>query len=165
MREVGSFKMLRTSSLILVITMVAATGIFGQQAETAGAAQTDDQVYVAPNVVQSRDFNIFTTFALTNTTPYWFNPRIYLINSDGEIVRQFAPLLKGYGTWQKSSVDLIPDDFQGSVWIISAQSIVASAMIHQVKADQSLSLLGTAGIEQMNRDVAEAMLQRVRQEE
>lgn len=121
-------------------------------------------VYVASSVVQIDSSDAFTSFTLTNTTPYWFNPQIYLIDLDGVIVRQFSPLLKGFGSWQKASSDLLTGDFQGSVWIISAQPIVASAFIYQYDAKAgSLTLLGNSTLERMTPDVASDIVQRVQE--
>ncbi len=106
----------------------------------------DVHVYVAPNLVQSRAHGIFSTLTLTNTTEYWFNPRIYLVDADGNVIKQFAPLLKGFATWQKSSVDFLPADFSGSIWIVSSQPVVAAAFIHQIREDGTLSLLGNTGL-------------------
>lgn len=127
-------------------------------AEADQAQGESTYIYVAPNVIQSRAAAIFTTFALTNTSEYWFNPRIYLIDPDGEIVARFNPLLKGFGTLQKTTGDFLLEDFQGSVWIVSPQPIVASAFIHQSKLDHSLALLGTAGLEKMEAQAAVAAL-------
>jgi hypothetical protein len=131
--------------------------VLGEQ--SVSEAVSPSNVYVGSNVVQVQDADVFTTFTLTNTTAFWFNPRVYLINLDGEIVRQFAPLIKGYGSWQKTSVDLISEDFQGSVWIISPQPIVAAAFIHQLRQDGTVSLVATNGLERMDRDEADAAIQ------
>ncbi len=127
--------------------------------DSVSEAVTPSNVYVGSNVLQVKDANVFTTFTLTNTTSFWFNPRIYLINLDGEIVRQFAPLMKAFGSWQKTSIDLIGDDFQGSVWIVSPQPIVASAFIHQLHDDGTVSLVTTNSLQRMDRDVADAVIQ------
>jgi hypothetical protein len=129
--------------------------------DSVSEAVTPSNVYVASNVVQWEGANVFTTFTLTNTTSFWFNPRIYLINLDGEIVRQFAPLIKGFGSWQKPTTELIDEDFQGSVWIISPQPIVASAFIHQLREDGTVSLVATNSLEKIDRDVADAVLERL----
>jgi len=116
----------------------------------SGAKTTSKYVYVAPNAVQARELGIFTTITLTNTTNYWFNPTIYLIDPEGEIITQLAPLLKSFGTWQKASVDILEEDFRGSVWVISPQPIVSASFIHQFNPDGSLSLLGNAKLELVN---------------
>lgn len=135
--------------------------ISGQGTSPAEAQEQSTYVYVAPNVVQVRSANdIFTTFALTNTTEYWFNPRIYLVDLEGDVVRHFAPLLKGFGTWQKSSVSLMPEDFHGSVWILSSQPIVGTAMIHQ-SSNGSLTLLGSTELKLMEPKAAESLRQRL----
>ncbi|GAB4251180.1 MAG: hypothetical protein Kow00109_26970 [Acidobacteriota bacterium] len=130
----------------------------GEPAQSPAATET---VYVAPNVVQAKDLNVFTTFAITNATPFWFNPRIYLVNQDGEVVRQFAPLLKGFGTWQRTTLDLIDSDFQGSIWIVSPQPIVASAFLHQLRDGRELQLLGNTELRRMDGEVAETALQQL----
>jgi hypothetical protein len=151
--------MKRDCAIGLTLLILLAAPALAEDAD-ARLAPEIGHVYVAPSVVQSRAHDIFTTLALTNTSVYWFNPRIYLIDFDGEIVRQFAPLLKGFGTWQKASVDFLAEDFQGSVWIVSPQPIVATAFIHQVKSDGSVALLGNFGLERMEREAAEALRQR-----
>jgi hypothetical protein len=142
----------------LTLLSLLALPAYAEDAEARLDSETS-YVYVAPNIVHARAHDIFTTLALTNTSIYWFNPRIYLIDADGEIVREFAPLLKGFGTWQKTSVDFLPEDFQGSAWIVSAQPIVATAFIHQLKADGSLVMLGSFALERMDREAAEALRQ------
>lgn len=129
--------------------------------EPSQGPTTSETVYVAPNVVQAKDLQVFTTFAITNATPFWFNPRIYLVNQDGEIVRQFAPLLKGFGTWQRTTLDLIDSDFQGSVWIVSPQPVVASAFLHQLQEGGKLVLLGNTELREMAADVAAVALQQL----
>jgi hypothetical protein len=118
----------------------------------------ENYIYVAPNVIQARALNVFTTFALTNTTEYWFNPRICLVSPAGDIVHQFVPLLKGFGSWQKASVDLLVEDFIGSVWIVSSQPIVGLALIHQINEDESLTLVGNAEFERISNPAAEALI-------
>lgn len=125
--------MIGTLAILTTASLLPAAGLSGGG---------DAYVYVAPNLIQSRSHGIFSTLALTNTTEYWFNPRIYLVDADGRIVQEFSPLLKGFGTWQKTTVDFLPEDFNGSVWIVSSQPIVASSFMHQLREDGSLSLLG-----------------------
>ena len=138
--------MLAASSLLfLLVNMVPARG-------------EEHYVYVAPNAVQAEDLDIFTTITLTNTTSYWFNPRIYLIDPNGEIIRQLAPLMTSFGTWQKASIDIVEEDFRGSVWVVSPQPIVSSAFIHQLRDDGSLSLLGNVKLERINSLQAEERL-------
>jgi hypothetical protein len=115
-----------------------------------GVEVGNNYVYVAPNAVQAEELGIFTTITLTNTTKYWFNPRIYLIDPDGEIIIQLTPLLKSFGTWQKASVDIVTEDFRGSVWVVSPQPIVSASFIHQFSGDGSLSLLGNTQLERIN---------------
>jgi len=115
-------------------------------------------VYVAPNAVQAQEFGIFTTITVTNTTNYWFNPTIYLIDPDGEIITQLNPLLKSFGTWQKATVDIVTEDFRGSVWVVAPQPVVSAAFIHQFNLDGSLSLLGNSKLEEVNSVQAEARL-------
>jgi hypothetical protein len=115
-------------------------------------------IYVAPNAVQAQELGIFTTVTLTNTTDYWFNPKICLIDPNGEIVGQLTPLLKSFGTWQKASVDIVPQDFSGSIWVISPHPIVSAAFIHQFNEDGGLSLLGNARLELIDNTHAEERL-------
>jgi hypothetical protein len=135
--------------VLLITVLASATG--------RAAAGRENYVYVAPNVIQARALNVFTTFALTNTTEYWFNPRICLVNPAGDIVYQFAPLLKGFGSWQKASIDLLLEDFAGSVWIVSSQPIVGLALIHQINEDGSLTLVGNAKFERISNTAAQAL--------
>jgi hypothetical protein len=144
MREKGT--VLKAGLLIVLLTQMV-SGQAGQ-----------NYVYVAPNAVQAQELGIFTTITLTNTTGYWFNPRIYLIDPNGGIIRQLTPLLKSFGTWQKASVDIIAEDFRGSVWIVSPQPIVSAAFIHQFRDDGSLSLLGNSKLEQIDSVQAEERL-------
>lgn len=118
----------------------------------------ENYVYVAPNAVQAKELGIFTTITLTNTTDYWFNPRIYFIDPNGEIVTQLTPLLKSFGTWQKASVDIVAEDFRGSVWVVSPQPIVSASFIHQFNGDGSLSLLGNSKLERINSQHADERL-------
>ena len=115
-------------------------------------------VYVAPNAVQVEELGIFTTIALTNTTNYWFNPKIYLIDPDGDVVSQLTPLLKSFGTWQKATVDIVAEDFRGSVWVVSSHPIVSAAFIHQFNLDGGLSLLGNTKLEEVDSTHAQARL-------
>ena len=105
------------------------------------AASIAAYLYVSPAVIQDYELNIFTTIAITNTTEYWFNPRIFVLDSNGETIYNCAPLLHGRGTWQKASSDLIQDDFKGSIWIVSEQPIEAVTYIHQ-RDGNKLTLLG-----------------------
>ncbi len=149
----GLMKMWRVLVVLMGLLLPAATAAAG------GIPSGNPYVYVAPNVIQSRAHGIFSTLALTNTTEYWFNPRIYLVNADGEVVKEFAPLLKAFATWQKSSVDFLPDDFNGSVWIVSSQPIVASSFMHQIRQDGSLSLLGNTELKGLETVAAESAVQ------
>lgn len=127
------------------VILLAMTWISSAAAEGVPAAG-EVHVYVASNLVQSRSHGIFSTLTLTNTTEYWFNPRIYLVDTEGNVVKEFAPLLKGFATWQKSSVDFLPEDFSGSIWIVSTQPVVATTFMHQIRGDGTLSLLGNAAL-------------------
>jgi hypothetical protein len=127
------------------VTLLAMAWISSAAAEGLPAAG-EVHVYVASNLVQSRAHGIFSTLTLTNTTEYWFNPRIYLVDAEGNVVKEFAPLLKGFATWQKSSVDFLPEDFNGSIWVVSTQPVVATAFMHQIHDDGTLSLLGNAAL-------------------
>ncbi len=145
-----------TVALVISLPTLSAAG-----SEITQSSATEQTVYVAPNVVQVRSLDIFTTFALTNATFYWFNPRIYFVNEDGEIVREVAPLLKGYATWQRTSLDLLDEDFHGSVWIVSPQPIVASAFLHQLQDGDKLLLLGNTELRRMDPEVARNALQQL----
>ena len=123
-----------------------------------GGEPKEQYIYVAPNAVQAKEFDIFTTITLTNTTDYWFNPRVYLIDPDGEIIWQLSPLLKSYGTWQKATTDIVTEDFRGSIWVVSPEPIVSSAFIHQISGKGSLSLLGTAKLERIGGARVETLL-------
>jgi len=136
----------------LLLVLVFQTSLLG------GSEGGTSYVYVAPNAVQSSELGIFTTITLTNTTNYWFNPKIILIDPDGEIVSQLTPLLKSFGTWQKASVDIVAEDFRGSVWVVSPQPIVSASFIHQFNSDGSLSLLGNSKLERINSAQAEEHL-------
>lgn len=140
-------------------TTVFAAGLmlvgFAQLVPVLGAGP---YVYVAPNAVQAQQLGIFTTVTLTNTTHYWFNPKICLIDPDGEIVKQLTPLLKSFGTWQKASVDIIDEDFRGSIWVIAPHPIVSAAFIHQLGEDGGLSLLGNSKLELIDGAHAEERL-------
>lgn len=152
--ETGS-KMVRIAVLFVLVLAVLVTALPASGLSTDGGSR----VYVAPNLVQNRDHGIFSTLTLTNTSEYWFNPRVYLVNTDGEIVKEFAPLLKGFGTWQKTTVDFLPEDFNGSVWIVSPQPIVASSFIHQIREDGTLGLLGNTELRGLEPAAAEAAAQ------
>ena len=76
-----------------------------------------------------------------------FNLNQYFIDPDGEMISQLTPLLKSFGTWQKASVDIVAEDFRGSIWVISPHPIVSAAFIHQFEVDGSLSLLGNSKLE------------------
>jgi len=121
----------------------------------------EGHVYVAPSAYQSLAQNIYSSLGLTNLTEYWFNAHIYFVDSNGKIVRKVSPLLKGFGTWQRSTRDLIPDDFQGSVWIITGQPIASSAFIHQAVANGGLSLLGTVAIKEVDSSLAAPLMERL----
>ena len=144
----------KTSPLIAGLLLV----LLLQPALLHGEENGKNYVYVAPNAVQARELGIFTTITVTNTTNYWFNPRIYLIDPDGEIVSQLTPLLKSFGTWQKASVDIVAEDFRGSVWVVSPQPIVSASFIHQFNGDGSLSLLGNSKLERINSEHADERL-------
>ena len=143
--------MRRETLLVLVVALFVCQAGFGGE-------PSEQHIYVAPNAVQAKEFGIFTTVTLTNTTDYWFNPRVYLIDPDGEIILQLSPLLKSYGTWQKASTDIVSEDFRGSIWVVSPEPIVSSAFIHQMNGAGSLSLLGTAKLERISGVRAEALL-------
>jgi hypothetical protein len=145
---------------ILAIPWIAALFLvlILQPGSTKGAESGRSYVYVSPNAVQAQELGIFTTIALTNTTKYWFNATIYLIDPDGEIVTQLAPLLKSFGTWQKATVDIVAEDFRGSVWVISPQPVVSTSFIHQFNLDGSLSLLGNSKLEEVDSLHAEQRL-------
>jgi len=146
------FKMKIQFMVVLGVMFVA----FGLVAPAMGADSTlptppeGGYLYVAPNVFQSKANGVFTTFALTNTTPFWFNPHIYLIDADGAVVKEFAPLLKGFGTWQKTTVEFVSEDFQGSIWVVSPQPIVSTAFIHQLRDDGTLTLLGSTELRKLD---------------
>lgn len=114
--------------------------------------QVTQLIYLAPNVIQKSEADVFTSFAVTNTTPYWFNVRIYLISAEGEIVQERTPLLKGYGTWQQSSGDLTEEDFQGSIWMISPYPLIAVSMNYQLLQDGKLTHLATVRLEKLDSD-------------
>jgi hypothetical protein len=149
MRQVN-MPLVVTFLLILTLSPVLA----GAEAEELASGHT----YVAPNAVQVQELGIFTTIALTNTTHYWFNAKIYLIDPDGEVVTQLNPLLKSFGTWQKATVDIVAEDFRGSVWVISPQPIVSAAFIHQFNPDGDLSLLGNTKLEEVDSTHAQTRL-------
>jgi hypothetical protein len=146
-------------TLLIVLILSVTTLAFSE----SPIPPTDGYVYVAPSAYQSLAQNIYSSFGLTNLTEYWFNIHIFFVNSNGEIVRKVSPLLKGFGTWQKATVDLLPNDFQGSVWIISEQPVVSSSFIHQIGSDGRLSLLGTVAIEQVDTKLAEPLMLRLDQ--
>jgi len=123
-----------------------------------GAGPGTNYIYVAPNAVQAKDLGIFTTITLTNTTKYWFNPCIYLVDPDGEIISRLTPLLKSFGTWQRASVDIVTEDFRGSVWVVSSQPVVSVSFIHQFNADGTLSLIGNSRLEPVYGQDAEERL-------
>lgn len=142
-----------TSPILTALLALSLSPTFGWAAEIQ-----DKYVYVAPNAIQAGDLNIFTTITMTNTTDYWFNPSIYLIDPEGEVIKQLAPLLKSFGTWQRASVDIVADDFRGSVWVVSPQPIVAAAFIHQLGNNGTLSLLGNSRLELVGSVHAEERL-------
>jgi hypothetical protein len=147
----GDVVMKKEALLLVLIALLIGGAGYGEEPK-------EQYIYVAPNAVQAREFNIFTTITLTNTTDYWFNPRVYLIDPDGDIIWQLSPLLKSYGTWQKASTDIVPEDFRGSIWVVSPQPIVSSAFIHQMNGTGLLSLLGTAKLERIGGARVEALL-------
>lgn len=150
--------MKKMSTLLLVILLLS---IPNWETAKAAAPESDGYVYVAPSAYQSLAQNIYSSLGLTNLTEYWFNVHIFFVDSNGEIVRKVSPLLKGFGTWQRATPDLLPNDFQGSVWIISEQPIVSSAFIHQLGNDGKLSLLGTVEIKQVETKLAEPLMLRL----
>ncbi|MEJ2082952.1 MAG: hypothetical protein P8Y94_12470 [Acidobacteriota bacterium] len=144
---------------LLCVPMVSAASE-GQSPTAADNSGSTSHVYVAPNVLQLGANQIFSSFTLTNTTPYWFNLHIYFVNTDGEVVRDFSPLLKGFATWQKPSTEFLADDFQGSIWIVSPQPIVASAFIFQLDSKAgSLTLLGNNKLDEVAPESADDALQ------
>ncbi len=146
--------------LVLLCVPVLSATSGGQSPAAPDASGSASYVYVAPNVLQINASQVFSSFTLTNTTPYWFNPQVYLVNLDGEVVRHFSPLLKGFGTWQEASSSLVKEDFQGSIWIVSAQPIVASSFIYQYdSATGALTLLGNDKLEQVTPEAADNALQ------
>jgi hypothetical protein len=146
--------------MVLVCVPAVAAESAGQTPAAADNPDSSSHVYVASNVLQIDANQIFSSFTLTNTTPFWFNPHIYFVNTDGEIVRDFAPLLKGFATWQKPSTEFLSEDFQGSIWIVSPQPIVASAFIFQLDSKTgSLTLLGNNKLEQVAPEAADNALQ------
>lgn len=146
--------------LVLSCIPVLAATSGGQSTATPDTSSSASYVYVAPNVLQIGANQVFSSFTLTNTTPYWFNPQVYLVNLDGEVVRHFSPLLKGFGTWQEASTSLLKEDFQGSIWIVSAQPIAASSFIYQYDSKAgALALLGNDKLEQISPEAANNALQ------
>ena len=144
-------------SLWLGVAVVAAE----PSSTTNETTTTTASILVGSNVIQTSEYHIFTSFTLTNTTPFWFNPQIYLIDANGVIVRKFAPLIKSFGTWQKPSGDFIDEDFQGSIWIVSSQPLVASAFIYQYEPESGkLTLLGNSQLSTVTPEAADAALQR-----
>ena len=144
---------------VLVCVPAAATG---QSTAPSDTSTPPSYVYVAPNVLQFDAERVFTSFTLTNTTAFWFNPQVYLIDLDGVIVRRFSPLLKAFGSWQKPSTDLLDEDFQGSIWIVSSEPIAASVFMYQYSPkDGALTSLGSGKLEQVSAEVAAGVLKRV----
>ncbi len=141
--------------LVAVVVLLCSPALPAGQAAEPQSSDSPSYVYVAPNVLEIDANKIFSSFTLTNTTPFWFNPRVYLVDLDGEIVRQFSPMLKGFGTWQKATIDLLETDFQGSIWILSPQPIVASAFIYQYEPKSGgLTLLGNGKLDQVAPEAA-----------
>lgn len=112
----------------------------------------DNYVYVASNAIQYQELSIFVAVAITNTTEYWFNPVIYFLDTDGKVLRKVAPLIKGRSTWQKASSDLVTEDFQGSVWIVSPHPLIATTFIYQLIDSDILILLGSSNLRRIKVD-------------
>ena len=116
-------------------------------------------VYVSSTVIHDADSGVFSSFAVTNTTRFWFNPDIYLVNRDGQVVKHSAPLLKGFGTWHEVSGSLLSDEFNGSIWIVSAQPLVVNSYTHQEDQEGHVTLLASTEAKQMITSAVESIVE------
>lgn len=148
--------LLLTTTLLLSLTLAGsihgARKESGQPLPDVPSESESNYVYLAPNVIQNADAGVFSSFAFTNTSPYWFNLSVYLVSTEGEIVLQLTPLLKGFGTWQQSSGALIQENFQGSIWVVSAHPLVGVSMNYQLRAGNQLSNLATVQLERLSSE-------------
>lgn len=144
---------MRHATLLLVLLLLVPLSADG----TPEAAP--QHVYVSSTVIHNAASRVFSSFAVTNTTRFWFNPDIYLVDRDGQVVHHASPLLKGFGTWHDISGSLLSDDFNGSIWIVSSQPLVVNSYTHQADEDGHVTLLASSEAKAMTASAVEAIVQ------
>lgn len=138
-----------------IIPIVLFLGMGVLMAESA--PQKTYYVYVAPIVKHDPAHGVFTTFAVTNTTQWWFNPSVNLVNSEGDKTATIVPLMKGFGTWQSTTYSIIGEPFHGSVWIVSAEPLIGFCYIHQLHEDGTIGLIANAKLELMEQTTSDSL--------